>query len=213
MSERKPLNEKQRRFVEEYLIDLNATQAATRAGYSPRTANEQGARLLAHVSVAQAIRDALDRRSARTEITQDMVLAELAKIGFADMRKLLKWTGNLPRMDLIEAEESGEVEITAANFVRLFDSEELDDDIVGAIAEISQTKDGALKVKLHDKQAALVNIGKHLGMFKERVEHTGKDGGPIQTEQVQNDADAFTRAIASIASRTGAGGGDNKTQH
>ena len=169
-----PLNEKQSRFVEEYPIDLNATQAAIRAGYSAKTAYSQGQRLLKHVEVSQAISDALSQRSQRTEITQDRVLQELAKIGFADMRKLLRWTGNLPQMNEEAAEESGEVEISVANFIQLFDSDELDDDIAACISEISQTKDGALKVKLHDKQAALVSIGRHLGMFTDKVEHSGK---------------------------------------
>lgn len=167
------LTDKQATFVREYLIDMNATQAAIRAGFSEKTAYSQGQRLLKNVEVAAAIQSAMDKRAARTEITQDMVLNELAKIGFADMRKLLRWTGNRPQMDEDRAEETGAVEISVANFVQLFDSDELDENIVGAISEISQTKEGALKVKLHDKQAALVNIGKHLGMFKERVEIDG----------------------------------------
>lgn len=204
---------KQEAFVREYLIDLNATAAARRAGYSARTADRIGPELLGKTCVAEAIREAQAKRAERTEITQDMVLRELAKIGFADMRKLLKWTGNLPKMDVDAAEDTGEVEICVANFIQLFDSDELDDDIVGAISEISQTKDGALKVKLHDKQAALVNIGRHLGMFKDRVEHTGKDGGPIEYEQVQSNADDFTRRIAGLAARNGAGSGTGETQH
>jgi phage terminase small subunit len=170
------LTPKQQRFVEEYLIDLNATQAAIRAGYSSKTAMEQGYQLLRKTSVAGAIAEAQAELARRTEITQEKVLAELAKIGFADMRKLLRWTGNLPKMDETTAEQTGEVEISVANFVQLFDSDQLDDDIAAAISEISQTKDGALKVKLHDKQAALVAIGRHLGMFKDKIEHTGKDG-------------------------------------
>ena len=76
------LTEKQKRFVAEYLIDLNATQAAIRAGYSERTANEQGARLLAHVSVKEALDKERRKRERRTEITADRVLQELADIGF-----------------------------------------------------------------------------------------------------------------------------------
>ena len=68
---------KQQQFVQEYLIDLNATQAATRAGYSAKTANEQGCRLLANVSVKAAVQAAMDARSARTEITADYVLATI----------------------------------------------------------------------------------------------------------------------------------------
>lgn len=71
------LNPKQQRFVDEYLIDLNATQAATRAGYSPKTANEQGARLLAHASVAAEIQKKVKERAKRTEITQDYVLTTI----------------------------------------------------------------------------------------------------------------------------------------
>lgn len=77
------LNEKQKRFCDEYLIDLNATQAAIRAGYSPKTANEQGARLLANVSVQARLQEALKKRAARVEITQDRVLKEFAAIGFS----------------------------------------------------------------------------------------------------------------------------------
>ena len=68
------LTAKQQRFVEEYLIDLNATQAAIRAGYSPKTANEQGARLLANASVQEAIAKAMAERSRRTGISQDRVI-------------------------------------------------------------------------------------------------------------------------------------------
>lgn len=208
------MNAKQSRFVQEYLIDLNATQAAKRAGYSDETAYSQGQRLLKNAEIARAVEMAMERRESRTEITQDRVLAELAKIGFADMRKLLRWTGNLPKFDEDEAEKSGEVEISVANFVQLFDSDDLDDDIAACISEISQTREGALKVKLHDKQAALVSIGRHLGMFKERVEHTGKDGGAIEVEQrIRDDADAVTRAIAGLVERQRAGSVAGSTQH
>ncbi|MCF5397124.1 terminase small subunit, partial [Pseudomonas syringae] len=97
------LTAKQQRFVDEYLIDLNATQAATRAGYSKKTANEQGSRLLANVSVSAAIRQGMNARSGRVEITQDMVIKELAKIGFSDIRKVVRWGETQVRM--IDGEE------------------------------------------------------------------------------------------------------------
>lgn len=193
---------KRQRFIKEYPIDLSGKQAAIRAGFSEKTAEQQASRLLRDVKVQEAIAEEMRKRSERTEITQDRVLQELAKIGFADMRKLLRWTGNLPKMDEAEAEETGEVNISVANFVQLFDSDDLPDDVAASISEISQTKDGALKVKLHDKQAALVAIGKHLGMFKERVEHTGKDGEAIQIEQrVREDADAVASFLSGLAER------------
>ena len=70
---------KQQCFVEEYLIDLNATQVAIRAGYSEKTANEQGSRLLANVSVAAAIEEAMAERSERTKVTQDYVLETIVE--------------------------------------------------------------------------------------------------------------------------------------
>lgn len=73
----KPLTPKQQRFVQEYLCDLNATQAAVRAGYSARTAEVQGYQLLQKTSVAEALQAALVKRSARTELTQDEVIAGL----------------------------------------------------------------------------------------------------------------------------------------
>ena len=70
---------RQQRFVEEYLLDLNATQAAIRAGYSGHTANEQGARLLANASVAAAVQAAQQARSERVQVTQDDVLRGLRR--------------------------------------------------------------------------------------------------------------------------------------
>ena len=74
---------KQERFVQEYLIDLNATQAATRAGYSARTANEQGARLLANASIAAAVQEAKDKRAAETGIDAAWVLKETKEVYLA----------------------------------------------------------------------------------------------------------------------------------
>ena len=83
------MTRKQDRFVKEYLIDLNATQAAIRAGYSPKTANEQGARLLANASVQEAIAKAMAERSKRTGISQDRVIQELARIAFVNPQNVI----------------------------------------------------------------------------------------------------------------------------
>jgi phage terminase small subunit len=86
---------KQLAFVDEYLIDLNATQAAIRAGYSKRTANEQGARLLANVSVRSGIETAQAERSQRTKIDSDWVLRTLAEEKAADLADLYDATGTI----------------------------------------------------------------------------------------------------------------------
>lgn len=75
-----PLTPKQQRFVEEYLVDLNATQAAIRAGYSEKTAEQIGYKLVQKSSVSKAIQDAQKKRSERVEITQDYVLKGLKEI-------------------------------------------------------------------------------------------------------------------------------------
>ena len=123
------LNNKQRRFVDEYLIDLNATQAAIRAGYSAKTAGQIGDENLKKPEIKQAVSDRMKDREQRTGITQDMVLRELAKIGFADIRKAVKWGADLPVVN----NETGEV--LMVNGVALVSSEQLDDDTAAAVSQ------------------------------------------------------------------------------
>lgn len=169
------LTPKQKRFVEEYLIDLNATQAAIRAGCSQRTARQIGEENLSKPDIFFAVQEAQAKRSERTEITQDMVLQELAKIGFSDIRKIVRWGETVIRM---ETDKDGNDVVVPYHGLALIDSNEIDDATAAAIAEVAEGRNG-LTVKLHDKKGALVDIGRHLGMFKDRVEHSGPDGGPI----------------------------------
>ena len=139
--------EKQERFVQEYLTDLNASAAARRAGYSPKTAGQTGFDLLKNPKIQVALRNALQRRSERTKITQDRVLHELACIAFADLRGALTW---------------------GAEGVELIASDQIDDETAAAIASISHTvtnDSGSLRVRLHDKLRALEKLGRHLGLF------------------------------------------------
>ncbi|MGY2271036.1 MULTISPECIES: terminase small subunit [Pseudomonas] len=156
------LTAKQQRFVDEYLIDLNATQAAIRAGYSKRTARQIADQNLSKLDIKAALEKRMQSRSARTEITQDMVLRELAKIGFSDIRKVVRWGETQVRM--VDGEEGEAEDMVPYHGLALIDSTEVDDATAAAIAEVSQGRDG-LKVKLHDKKGALVDIGRHLGMF------------------------------------------------
>lgn len=168
------LNPKQQRFVEEYLVDLNATQAAIRAGYSPKTAGQIGERLLKKVEIQQALAERMKARQARTEITQDMVLDELAKIAFGDQRRVMTW---------------------GPSGVKLRASETLTSEDAAIVAEVSESvtaAGGTLKLKTHDKVGALKLLGEHLGMFKQRVEVTGKDGGPIQSQDAPPDLSSLS---------------------
>lgn len=159
---KKPLNARQQRFVDEYLIDLNGTQAAIRAGYSPKTANEQAAQLLAKLSVAQEIQKRIKDRQKRTEITQDRVLQELARIAFFDPRRLFDSNGK-------------PIQIS-----------ELDDDTAAALAglDVQEEYEGSgedrvfigytKKYKVSDKNTALTNAMRHLGMLNDKMQLTGE---------------------------------------
>ena len=179
---------KQERFVQEYLVDLNATQAATRAGYSPKTANEQGARLLANASILAAIAAAKAKRADRTEITADRVLQELAKIGFANMA------------DYMRSGPDGDPYL---------DFSELTRDQAAALIEVTveDFKDGRgesardvrrVKFKLADKRAALGDIGKHLGMFRERVSLENPDGTSLATPSSRDTARAILAVLGEV---------------
>lgn len=151
------LTAKQERFVAEYLIDLNGKQAAIRAGYSEKTAEQQASRLLSNVKVQAAIQEAQAKRSEKTGITQERVLQELARIGFADIRKAVAW-GSAP--DGAVDEEGNPVLYP----VELLPSSEVDNDTAAAISEVSLTAQG-VKLKMHDKLSALDKIARHLGML------------------------------------------------
>jgi len=152
----KKLTAKQQCFVAEYLVDMNATQAAIRAGYSAKTAGAIGDEVLKKPEIAEAIKSAMDARSERTEITQDMVLRELAKIGFSDLRKMFS-NGNLIAIDALDDESAACLSSIEVVTRRVPGGEE---------SEVEHVA----KIKVWDKQAALVNIGRHLGMFTDKVD-------------------------------------------
>ncbi len=111
----------------------------------------------------QAVKEAQRRRLATEGITPDRVLKELARLGFADIREVVSWSGNVTEMGFNE--DTGEMNLAASNRVALVDSDKLSADAAAAVAEVSQTKEGALKVKMHDKKAPLIALAKHLGLF------------------------------------------------
>lgn len=142
------LTAKQKRFCDEYLIDLNATQAAIRAGYSPKTACEQASRLLANVKVQDEIAIEMAERSKRTGINQDRVLMEIAKMAFVNIDDV--------------------IDLDTAKVKRTATKEDL---ACIQSVKIKQTEFGTEReIKLCDKKSNLELLGKHLGMFKDKVE-------------------------------------------
>lgn len=156
-----PLNLKQQRFVAEYLVDKNATQAAIRAGYSERTARQQGARLLSKAAIASAVADKAEKQVEKLEITAERILRELALLGFANME------------DYMRAGPDGDPYLDFSALTR---------DQAAALTEVTveDFKDGRgedardvrrVKFKLADKRAALVDLGRHLALFTDKVQH------------------------------------------
>jgi phage terminase small subunit len=157
------LTAKQQVFVAEYLIDLNATQAAIRACYSAKTAQWIGPQLLTKTHVSDAVQAAMKAREGRTEITQDRVLKEYAKLAFLDPRRFYSETGRLIPIHELPAE------VAAA----LSGMEVTTERGNGEDAGLSDVT----KIKFADKKGALDSVARHLGMFKDKTEITGAGGG------------------------------------
>jgi phage terminase small subunit len=168
------LTAKQELFAKEYIVDLNATQAAIRAGYSPKTAYSIGEENLKKPEIAAYVQRLMDERSKRLEITADMIFAEYAKIGFADIKSYLSYKTVMTRVGF---DEDGKEIFDYAPIIDLKDSSEVDG---AAVSEVSVSKDGVFKFKLHDKKGALDSMARHKGMFIDKLEHSGKDGIPLQ---------------------------------
>lgn len=143
------LTPKQKRFVAEYLVDLNATQAAIRAGYSEKRASEIGYQLLQKTTVQAETRKAMADREERTGVTQDWVVQELYKIAHADRGGIAKVVGGVR--------------------VVLTDTDDLDAEQRAALVGVEETKFG-IKVTTCDKLKALELLGRHLGMFTDKQE-------------------------------------------
>lgn len=149
------LTAKQSRFVDEYLTDLNATQAAIRAGYSQKTARQVGAENLAKPVIATAVQERMAARQQRTEVTQDRVLLELARLGFADLREVFTTSGHMKLPG--EWSDSLGAAISSVEVV-VRPNGEYDEDGRPEVERVH-------KIRLWDKNSALEKIAKHLGMF------------------------------------------------
>ena len=148
---KRQLSEQRQRFVDEYLIDLNGTQAAITAGYSVKTAQEQASRLLSNVMVQQAIAKRMAERSKRTGINQDRVVLELAKIAFVKMTDIV--------------DDHGRIKGTATDddlaCIESIKYKESDNEFGGSVER---------EVKIGSKLKALELLGKHLGMWNDKVD-------------------------------------------
>ena len=168
------LNAKQNRFVAEYLIDLNATAAYKRAGYVAQgnSAEVNACVLLSNPKVAAAVQDAIKLRSDRTEITQDRVLKEYAKLAFLDPRRFYNETGGLIPIPQLPAD----VAAALAGMEVVVERDGVDEDGNNKYADVS-------KIKFVDKKGALDSVARHLGMFNDKITHSGDANNPLQIIQ------------------------------
>lgn len=175
------LSEKQAAFCREYLVDLNATKAAIRAGYSAKTAKQTGSENLSKPDIRNEIKRLIEERSKRTEITAERVLEELGRLALYDPG-----------------------EIGAAGISSPRDIEKLPEDLRRAIVGWAWDRDGNFVVKLAAKTQPLDLLGQHLGLWKNRFEITGANGGPIQTEaeyRITPEDESFLKRKSEILAR------------
>ena len=155
-------DERQIKFVEEYIKSLNATDAAIKAGYSEKTARSQGSRLLTNVDIQKAIQQAKAEREERTKIDADYVLKRLVEIDQMDVLDIMDDDGNVkPLRDWPKIWRQ---------YISNIETISMDDD-----------KGWLKKIKWPDKVKNLELLGKHVsvGAFKDKIEHTGPNGGDI----------------------------------
>jgi phage terminase small subunit len=189
----RPLTPRQDRFVAEYLVDLNATQAAIRAGFSAKNADVTGPRLLGNVGIAEAIAKGKEERNRRTGITADRVLEELALLAFSDVTHYAE--GDNGAVELARDAPGG-----ATRALQSVKRKKVTDKDGNVTEEI--------EFRMWDKPGPLKLAGRHVGLFPDKIEVTGKNGAPIDvrtvmtTEEARQELAAIASAAAAAASRT-----------
>ncbi|MDF2951740.1 MAG: terminase small subunit [Anaerocolumna sp.] len=163
---------KQQRFVEEYLIDLNATQAAIRAGYSVNNADKIGSELLGKTRVSEEISKAMAERSKRTGVNQDNIVIELTAIGFSNATDYVQIVEEPIIVNGHYVKDPDTGQLRKETVVKIIPTDKLPEDKKKAIAGIKEGRYG-IELITCDKVKALELLGRHLGMFKDKVEITG----------------------------------------
>ena len=159
------LTPKQQMFVAEYLVDLNATQAAIRAGYSKHTAKSVGHENLTKPYIAEAVQLAQAERAQRVEVSQDVVLKELLKLALSDVRGLFDDNGRLLPVHMLPDNIAAAVSSVEVVTSRIPGSDPV---------EVEHTS----KIKFWDKRGSLELLGRHLKLFTDKVEFPDKNGNP-----------------------------------
>jgi len=153
------LSDKQAKFVEEYLVDLNATQAAIRAGYSAKNANKIGPENLVKLGIQEAISKYREHIAKESDVTPEKIISEYAKIAFLDPRRFYDDDGHLIPVQNLPAE-------VAAT-------------LTGLEINVLGNDEHLKKIKWSDKKSALDSLARTFGMFVDKTQLSGKDGAPL----------------------------------
>lgn len=181
-------NPRHEKFAQALAKGKTADEAYQDAGYKPNRGN--AARMKANESIAARVDEITSKVSERVmgelAITKERVAAELAKIAFQDIRRAVKWGPSHYTKEMIDGA------MVVSSGVTLVDSDELDADTAGAVSEVANTREG-VKIKMHDKRAALMDLAKLMGFVTDKMDHTSSDGSmtpkPTIIEFVSPDMD------------------------
>lgn len=172
-----------RRFALEYAIDLNLKEAAIRSGFAPRGAKTAGTRLFNKPEVQAWIAEELEARAKRIAVDADKTLRELARLAFFDPRKLFNPDGS-PK-PIHELDDDTAAAISVLDVQEIYEGSGEARRFVGHIR----------KYRIFDKNAALTNCLKHLGLLKETFTHVGPNGGPVAMTLTPEAAASLTSAL------------------
>jgi len=177
------VNERQKRFADEYLVDLNCEAAAIRAGYSPKYARGNAHKLVANSCISSYIQERKQDRIKRTEITQDRVINELALIAFSNAAD---YAAVVEKQAVLNTEDGMTIPLYDSDgnpvmyrTVEPVLTDDLTEDQKKALSVIKKGRD-SFEVKPYDKVRALELLGKHLGMFTDKVEMSGQVNNPFE---------------------------------
>ncbi len=185
--------ERRHNFIQAYIANGgNATQAAIKAGFSEKTADQQGSRLLKDVKVQAELEKQREILRQKFGLTAENVLREVARISFFDPRALVDAQGNIRNLN--DLDEDTARAVASVEVIEEYAGRGQDRESIGF------TK----KVKVFDKNAALEKAMKHLGLYKDQIELTGPNGGPVQFAQVPPpDYDGIRKSLKAHAARRG----------
>jgi phage terminase small subunit len=204
------LSDSDRSWLQHFIETGNATEAEARVSNSSMNRgaiSSNAKRRMKKPAIQKALADLRAKQMKRYEISADRVLGELARIALTDVRDVIDWGDTV----CVKDAETGE--IRTVNSVAIKAAKDITPEAAAAIASIEQSKDGGIKIKFHDKRAALVDLGKHLGIFKIDNEQAGKAAAEAAAAAAQNPRD-IARAVLAVIQEANKGQGKaqgNKT--